>query len=133
MVFHQIQTSLSDCLIHHIYSYIPFHELYTSSKTNFNLYIEDYYNFHKNNKRGRFYYNKINNTYVRYLLRNNMFLFVEYLLYSNLVVPFGKIKKYYYGDNKFKTYIDFCIFLTNKYESEQTKQLLIDYKKTHHI
>ena len=62
-----------------------------------------------------------------------MFLFVEYLLYSNLVVPFGKIKKYYYGDNKFKTYIDFCIFLTNKYESEQTKQLLIDYKKTHRI
>ena len=40
-----------------------------------------------------------------------MFFLLNYLLYSNLVVPFGKIKKYYYKDNKFKTY-DFCI--TNK-------------------
>ena len=133
MVFHLIQTSLPDCLIQHIYSYIPLHELYTTSTTSFNLYIEDYYKYHKKNKRGRFYYAKINNTYVRYLLRNNMYLFIDYLLYSNLSVPFGKIKKYYYGDRMFKTYIDFCIFLTNKYESEQTKQLLMEYKNTHNI
>ena len=133
MIFQYMQTSLPECLVELIYSYIPNHELYSLSTTNFNLHIEDYYKKHKKNKRGRFYYGKINNTYVRYLIRNNMYLFIEYLLYSNLHIPFGKIKNHYYGGRMFKTYIDYCIFLTNNYESEKTKQLLIDYKKTHHL
>ena len=47
MIFQYMQTSLPECLVDLIYSYIPNHELYSLSTTNFNLHIEDYYKKHK--------------------------------------------------------------------------------------
>ena len=133
MSFCKLSSSLPNVLINKIYSYISTNNLYLLSKSNFNLYIGDYYSYHKHKSDNRFYYDKINNTYIRFLIRKNMYLFLEYLLYSNISIPLGKIKRYYYKDKVFKKYIDYCIFLANDYGNEKTKQLFIEYKKTHRI
>ena len=133
MSFCKLSSSLPNVLINKIYSYISTNNLYLLSKSNFNLYIGDYYSYHKNKSDNRFYYDKINNTYIRFLIRNNMYLFLEYLLYSNISIPLGKIKRYYYKEKVFKKYIDYCIFLANDYCNEKTKQLFTEYKKTHRI
>ena len=54
MIFQYMQTSLPECLVELIYSYIPNHELYSLSTTNFNLHIEDYYKKHKKTKEDDF-------------------------------------------------------------------------------
>lgn len=135
MSFYELSSSLPNVLINKIFSYVPTYNLYLLSKPNFDLYIGEYYNYHKNksDKRSRFYYGKVNNTYIRFLIRNNMYLFLEYLLYSNISIPLGKIKRYYYKEKVFKKYIDYCIFLANDYCNEKTKQLFTEYKKTHRI
>ena len=112
---------------------LPNHTVFPLSKTNFNLYIDDYYKHCKQSKRGVFYYSKVNNTYIRHLIRNNLYLFMDYMLHTSANIPFKKIKKFYYNNKMFKTYIDYCIFLANLYESESTKQLLMDYKKSNKI
>lgn len=128
MEFQELTSSLPDVLIKNIYLYIPHYLLFPLSKTTFTLFIDDYYEYCKRSNRGVFYYNKINNTYIRYLIRNNIYLFMQNLLYKPYNVPFNKIKRFYYNNKSFKTYIDYCIFLANSYESEHTKQLLIEYK-----
>jgi len=134
MSYFKLSLSLPNVLINKIYSYVPCHYLYLLSKTKFNLHIGDYYNYHKYvNDRSRFYYGKVNNTYIRYLIRSNMYLFIEYLLYSNISIPLGKIKRYYYKNKVFKKYIDYCIFLANDYGNEKTKQLFVEYKNTHRL
>jgi hypothetical protein len=133
MKLHDAIISLPDSLINKIYLYLPNHTLFALSKTNFNLYIDDYYKHCKQTKRGVFYYSKVNNTYIRYLIRNNLYLFMDYMLHTSANIPFKKIKKFYYNNKMFKTYIDYCIFLANLYESETTKQVLMDYKKSNKI
>ena len=132
MDFHDRVTSLPNDIIQLIYLYIPTHFLFALSKTNFNLYIDDYYRYSRKTKRGVFYYNKVNDTYIRYLIRNNNYLFMNYILNSSLNVSFKKQKKFYYNNKMFKTYIEYCLYLTNLYESEGIKQLLIKYKKSNH-
>ncbi len=133
MKLHNAILSLPDSLVNEIYLYLPNHTLFHLSKTNFNLYIDDYYKHCKQSKRGVFYYNKVNNTYIRYLIRNNLYLFMDYILYTHSNSPFNKNKNFYYNNKRFKTYIDYCIFLANLYESETTKQLLMNYKKINKI
>lgn len=116
--------SLPFCLVETIYSYIPTHELYYLSKSYFNTYINAYFNNCKLLKNNRFYQNKINNTYIRYLIRNDMDLFIQYIVSSRLYTPWTSIKRYYYKNNMYKTYLDYCIYLSNEYESEKTKHIL---------
>lgn len=124
-------TSLPFCLVKHIYSFIPLHNRLVLSKTHFNIYIHDYYIHYKNMPRGRFYYGKINNTYVRYLIRHDISMFLNHLIYSRQNTPWHKIKRYAYKNTIFKTYVDYCVFLANEYSSQKTKTLLLEYQKKH--
>jgi len=116
--------SLPLCLIETIYSYIPNHNLYYLSKTNFNMHVCAYFNHCKLLKNNRFYQDKINNTYIRYLIRNDHHLFINYLISSESYISWTSIKRYYYNDKMYKTYLEFCIYLANRYESGKTKELL---------
>lgn len=122
--------SLPFCLIEKIYFYIPIHFLYFLSKSHFNKYIDNYFTHCKSLKNGRFFYDKLNNTYIRYLIRNNMYIFINYLLRCPKYVSWNSIKRFSYKNRVFKTYLDYCIYLANEYESEKTKELLVSSIKT---
>jgi hypothetical protein len=124
--------SLPHCLIEKIYSYIPNHDLYYLSKSYFIKYINDCFIYYKSLKNNRFYNNKVNNTYIRYLIRNNMYIFINYLINSSNYISWNSIKRYYYKNKLFKTYLDYCIYLANEYQSEQTKELLHSMKNKQH-
>jgi hypothetical protein len=117
--------SLPFCLIEKIYCYIPKYFLCFLSKSHFNKYIDNYFTHCKSLKNGRFFYNKLNNTYIRYLIRNNMYIFINYLICSPKYVSWNSIKRFKYKNKVFKTYLDYCIYLANEYESEKTKELLV--------
>ena len=121
--------SLPFCLIKKIYNYIPNHNLYYLSKSYFHKYVDDYFNHCKSLKNNRFYQDKINNTYIRYLIRNDMYIFINYLISSSNYTPWSSIKRYIYKNKMYKTYLDYCIYLANEYESEQTKMLLSSINK----
>lgn len=122
--------SLPSCLLKEIYRFIPLHNLYCFSKSHFIANIKNYYNYHKTFKRGRFFYSKVNNTYIRYLIRNDMSLFLDHFISSNDYVLWEKIKRYTYKNTVFKTYLDYCIFLANDYGSEKSKQLLMSIHRS---
>lgn len=122
--------SLPFCLIKKIYDYIPNYNLYHLSKSYFNRYVDDYFNRCKSLKSNRFYQDKINNTYIRYLIRNDMYVFIDYLISSSSYTPWNSIKRYTYKNKMYKTYLDYCIYLANEYESEQTKVLLSSINKS---
>lgn len=116
--------SLPTCLLKHIYEYIPLHYLYNLSKSYFNQYVDNYYIYNKHINNNRYFYNKLNNSYVRYLIRNNMYLFIHHLTNSCNYVKWYSKKRYRYNNKTFKTYLDYCIYLSNEYGSEHTKQIL---------
>ena len=115
--------SLPTCLIKHIYDYIPSHYLYNLSKSYFNRYVDNYYIYHKCTNNNRFFHNKLNNSYIRYLIRNNMYIFISHLTSSYNYIKWNSKKRYRYNNHTFKTYLDYCIYLSNEYGSERTKQL----------
>lgn len=116
--------SLPFCLIEKIYSYVPKYMLYNLSKSHFDKYVECYFKYNRSLKNNRFYQDKLNNTYIRYLIRNNMYIFVNYIVSSPCYISWVSIKRYHYKGKLFNTYLDYCIHLANEYESGKTKELL---------